>query len=198
VVAPVLSLERVTKYFGTKRAVHEISLTVFAGDRVALLGENGSGKSTLLAIASGVIDGDSGMVVRPASVGYAPEKPDIPDHLMVSEWLDVVASLQGVRSPEVEGLGVEALLGRRIAALSTGQRQRVSLCAALLGSPALLVLDEPTNGLDAETRNVVVRRLRSSTVLLATHDVELVRQVEARILHLRAGQFTAVEAPARA
>jgi ABC-type multidrug transport system ATPase subunit len=198
VVAPVLSLERVTKYFGTKRAVHEISLTVLAGERVALLGENGSGKSTLLAIAAGVIDANSGRVVRPASVGYAPEKPDIPDHLLVSEWLDVVASLQGARSPEVEGLDVEALLGRRISALSTGQRQRVSLCAALTGSPALLVLDEPTNALDAETRDGVVRRLRGSTVLLATHDVELVRRVEARVLHLRAGQCSAVEARARA
>jgi ABC-2 type transport system ATP-binding protein len=198
VVAPVLSLDRVTKYFGTKRAVHEISLTVFAGERVALLGDNGSGKSTLLAIAAGVIDPNSGRVVRPASVGYAPEKPDIPDHLLVSEWLDVVASLQGVGSPEVEGLGVEALLGRRISALSTGQRQRVSLCAALLGTPALLVLDEPTNALDAETRDAVVRRLRESTVLLATHDVELVRQVEARVLHVRAGQCSAVEARARA
>ncbi len=197
-VAPVLSLDRVTKYFGTKRAVHEISLTVFAGERVALLGDNGSGKSTLLAIAAGVIDPNSGRVVRPASVGYAPEKPDIPDHLLVSEWLDVVASLQGVGSPEVEGLGVEALLGRRISALSTGQRQRVSLCAALLGTPALLVLDEPTNALDAETRDAVVRRLRESTVLLATHDVELVRQVEARVLHVRAGQCSAVEARARA
>jgi ABC-2 type transport system ATP-binding protein len=189
VVAPVLSLQGVTKYFGTRRAVHDVSLDVTAGERVALLGDNGSGKSTLLAMASGVLDPDHGRIDRPATVGYAPEKPDIPDHLLVSEWLDVVASLKGTRAHGVDGLGVDALLGRRVAALSTGQRQRVSLCAALLGGPALLVLDEPTNGLDDETRSVVIERLRGATVLLATHDVELVDRLQARVIRLEAGRL---------
>ncbi len=186
-VAPVLTLDRVTKYFGTKRALHDVSLELQPGDRLALLGDNGSGKSTLLAVASGVIDPDRGRVHRPPSVGYAPEKPDIPDHLLVSEWLDIVASLKGVRVDGVDDLAVGALLGRRIAALSTGQRQRVSLCAAFLGHPTLLVLDEPTNGLDDETRTVVLDRLRTATVFFATHDVELVKQIDAHAIRLRDG-----------
>jgi ABC-type multidrug transport system ATPase subunit len=188
VVAAVLTLERVTKYFGTKRALHDVSLALQPGDRLALLGDNGSGKSTLLAVASGVMDPDRGRVHRPPSVGYAPEKPDIPDHLLVSEWLDVVASLKGVRVEGVDALAVGALLGRRIAALSTGQRQRVSLCAAFLGNPTLLVFDEPTNGLDDETRAVVLDRLRTTTVLFSTHDVELVNQIDAGVIRLKDGR----------
>jgi ABC-2 type transport system ATP-binding protein len=185
----VLRLESVTKFFGTKRALHDASLTVRSGDRVALLGENGSGKSTLLAIACGVLDADYGKVERPPSAGYAPEKPDIPDHLLVSEWLDVVASLKRARAADADTLPIRALLGRRVSALSTGQRQLVSLTAAMLGEPALLVLDEPTNGLDVDVRAAVIERLRSSTLLVATHDAALVEALGARVLRMNEGRL---------
>jgi ABC-type multidrug transport system ATPase subunit len=188
-VAPVLALERVTKYFGTKGAVRDVSLVMWRGDRVAIVGDNGSGKSTLLALASGVLDPDSGRVERPPSVGYAPEKPDIPDHLLVSEWLDVVASLKRSRWHESLGVGVGPLLGRRVSELSTGQRQRVSLCAAFLADPPLLVLDEPTNGLDVDARAATVDRLRTSTLLLATHDDDLVERLGARVVRMKDGRF---------
>jgi ABC-2 type transport system ATP-binding protein len=192
----VLTLDRVTKYFGTRRAVHDVSLALMARHRVAIVGDNGSGKSTLLALASGVLDPDYGRVERPVSIGYAPEKPDIPDHLLVVEWLDVVASLKGAPRLETEGLGVGPLLGKRVSALSTGQRQRVSLCAALLGEPRLLVLDEPTNGLDADARTAVIDKLRTSTLLVATHDLDLVESLGAHVMRMKDGRFVEDGAPA--
>jgi ABC-type multidrug transport system ATPase subunit len=180
----------VTKYFGAKRAVYQVSLALHAGDRIALVGDNGSGKSTLLAIASGALDPDDGRAERPGSTGYAPERPDLPDHLLVSEWLDVVASLKRARGRDIAELGIEPLLGRRVSALSSGQRQRVSLAAALLGDPALLVLDEPTNALDADARAFIIGKLRASTLLFATHDQELIENLGARVVRMTQGRLT--------
>ena len=125
----MLKICNVTKWFGSRRVLDDVSLEVARGERVVVLGENGSGKSTLLQIVSGVIDADDGDVSLPHAIGYAPEKPDIPDHLLAREWLDLVASLKRARAITNE-LGVSELLGRKIGALSLGQRQRVSLVAA--------------------------------------------------------------------
>lgn len=188
-VTQMLELERVTKYFGSKLAVRDATLLVRAGERVVVMGDNGSGKSTLLAIASGVLDADSGRVGRPKTIGYAPEKPDIPDHLLVAEWLDVVASLKRARRADDDDLGIRSLLGKRVSALSLGQRQRVSLSACFLGKPEMLVLDEPTNALDRDARAAVIARLRIGTALVATHDRELVGSLNARVVQMNDGRL---------
>jgi|HubBroStandDraft_1064217.scaffolds.fasta_scaffold12492_7 ABC-type multidrug transport system ATPase subunit len=188
-VTQMLELERVTKYFGSKLAVRDATLLVRAGERVVVMGDNGSGKSTLLAIASGVLDADSGRVGRPKTIGYAPEKPDIPDHLLVAEWLDVVASLKRARRADDDDLGIRSLLGKRVSALSLGQRQRVSLSACFLGKPEMLVLDEPTNALDRDARAAVIARLRIGTALVATHDRELVGSLDARVVQMNDGRL---------
>jgi ABC-type multidrug transport system ATPase subunit len=172
-VAPLLSLTGITKFFGTKRVVRQVGLEVRAGERVVLLGSNGSGKSTLLAIAAGVLEPDDGRIVRTTAIGYAPEKPDIPEHLLVVEWLDVVGSLKKARFRPEDDLGIAPLLGTRVGALSLGQRQLLSLVAAWMGDPPLLLLDEPTNALDVASRDAVIERLRTRTVLVPTHDREL-------------------------
>jgi len=188
-VSQMLELERVTKYFGSKLAVRDATLLVRAGERVVVMGDNGSGKSTLLAIASGVLDADSGRVGRPKTIGYAPEKPDIPDHLLVAEWLDVVASLKRARRADDDDLGIRSLLGKRVSALSLGQRQRVSLSACFLGKPEMLVLDEPTNALDRDARAAVIARLRIGTALVATHDRELAGSLNARVVQMSDGRL---------
>ncbi len=190
-VAEALKLKGVSKFFGSRRAVHAATIEVRPGERVAVLGGNGSGKSTLLAIASGVLDADKGYVERPAGIGYAPEKPDIPDHLLVAEWIDVVGSLKRAQLHDADEFGIRPLLGRRVSALSLGQRQRLSLCTAFLGEPQLLVLDEPTNALDHDARVALIRRLLGSTVLLATHDTELVANLAARVVQMEDGQILA-------
>jgi len=160
----------------------DVSLEVRAGERVVVLGENGCGKSTLLQLVAGVLEAYEGSIVVPDAIGYAPEKPDLPDHLLAREWLDVVASLK--RAGWRDELDVGPLLGRKIGALSLGQRQRVSLVAAFTGDPPLLVLDEPTNALDAATREAVIARLERSTALVATHDREFADRVATRVLRL--------------
>ncbi len=177
---PLLQLTGITKFFGTKRVVRHVDLEVHAGERVVLLGTNGSGKSTLLSIAAGVLEPDQGHIERAGAFGYAPEKPDIPEHLLVVEWLDVVGSLKKTRFRPEDDLGIAPLLGTRVGALSLGQRQRLSLVAACMGDPPLLLLDEPTNALDVASRDAVIERLRTRTVLVATHDRELTQALATR------------------
>ena len=138
----MLSVRHVTKWFGARRVLDDVSLEVERGERVVLFGDNGCGKSTLLQLVTGVIETYEGTIRAPFPIGYAPEKPDIPDHLLGHEWLDLVASLKGCAWHRE--LGVDALLGCEVGAMSLGQRQRISLVAALTGTPELLVLDEPT------------------------------------------------------
>jgi len=181
----MLKIRHLTKWFGARRVLDDLSLDVERGERVVVLGENGCGKSTLLQIVCGVVDADEGDVRIPDAIGYAPEKPDIPDHLLAREWLDLVASLK--RAPaHTSELGVSELLGRKVGALSLGQRQRVSLAAAFTGEPPLLVLDEPTNALDADSREAVIARLSDATALIATHDRDFADRVASRIVVLAA------------
>ena len=180
----MLTCRHLTKWFGTKRVLDDVSLDVARGERVVLLGTNGSGKSTLLRIVAGIVEAFEGSVAVPPSLGYAPEKPDLPDHLLAGEWLDLVASLK--RAPWPDELGVGELLGRKIGALSLGQRQRVSLVAAFTGDPPLVVLDEPTNALDGAARDELGARLAGSTALVATHDRDFAERVATRIVTLGA------------
>lgn len=179
------------KSLGQRPVLRGVSLTLSRGERVVVLGDNGSGKSTLLSIVGGMLEPDQGEIQVCKSLGFAPEKPDLPDHLLVGEWLDLVASLKGLRSAGELSFGVRELLGTRMSALSLGQRQRVSLASAWLGNPELLVLDEPTNGLDAETQAEVTARLTSASVLLATHDRTLAAAVGTRVVTVRAGVLSA-------
>jgi ABC-2 type transport system ATP-binding protein len=183
----VVSLDRVTKRFGARTVLRGANLEVRDGERVVLLGDNGSGKSTLLQIVAGVLDADSGGVRVSRPLGYAPEKPDMPDHLFVREWLDVIASLKRARWDDTDTgmLSIQPFLRTKISALSLGQRQRVSLTAALLGAPPLLVLDEPTNALDSASRAALVARLATTTALVATHDRQLAHELGARVVFLR-------------
>ena len=192
----ILEARALWKTLGRRLVLRGASLEVDAGERLVVLGSNGSGKSTLLQLLSGVLEPDRGDVLVRGSVGYVPEKPDLPDHLLVSEWLDVVASLKGLaRLPEL-AFGAGDLRGARTAALSLGQRQRVSLAAAWMGDPAILLLDEPTNGLDAATREELVTRLSAPgrTALVATHDAALADVVGTRRVFVRGGDVVAASA----
>jgi ABC-type multidrug transport system ATPase subunit len=176
----MLSIRNVTQWFASHRVLDAFSLDVARGERVVLLGGNGSGKSTLLQLVTGVLDAFQGSIRVPDAIGYAPEKPDMPDHLLAGEWLDLVASLKRARWRDE--LDVGTFLGRKIGALSLGQRQRVSLVAAFTGEPPLLVLVEPTNALDVDAREAVIARVRASTALVATHDRDFADRVATRIV----------------
>lgn len=186
----ILDARDIRKLLGRRVVLRAASLTLQRGERVVVLGDNGSGKSTLLQIVGGVLSPDHGQLEIHGALGFAPEKPDLPEHLLVGEWLDVVASLKGLKHVGDLPFGVAELSGTRASALSLGQRQRVSLASAWLGAPELLVLDEPTNGLDVDTQAELVMRLSGLSALIATHDRAFADAVATRVVSVREGALS--------
>lgn len=183
----MLELLAIRKSFSGLAILRGASLSVRSGERLVCFGENGSGKSTLLQVAAGVIDAESGTRRLSVPFGFAAEKPDLPEHLAVGEWLSLIASLKGLRELGPLPFGVAAFTRQRSSSLSLGERQRVSLASAWLGDPALLILDEPTNGLDSDSQAELSQRLRSATALIATHDRPFAAAIATRTLTLEAG-----------
>ncbi|RNL84588.1 ATP-binding cassette domain-containing protein [Halostreptopolyspora alba] len=207
--------------YGRTRALTGVTLDT-GGGVFGLLGPNGAGKSTLLRLLAGTLRPRSGRLVvgghdlaRASArrgirrlVGYLPERPELYPHLTVREFLDYTALLNGVvdarQRSELAGNAMERLaltLEARtgIAALSTGTRQRVAIAHALLGEPPLLVLDEPTAGMDPMHRHRVRTLLaeigRTATVVLSTHDLDDVRLLCDRVAVLRGGTAIFVGSP---
>jgi ABC-type multidrug transport system ATPase subunit len=186
----IVQARAVSKAYGLRQVLRGVDLTVARGERVVVVGSNGSGKSTLLLVLAGVLRADEGDVRVEGPIGFAPEKPDLPDHLVVAEWLDLVASLKGLRARPVSPFGVDGLAGSKLGALSLGQRQRVSLAAACLGSPSILLLDEPTNGIDDGSRAELEARLSGASALVATHDRAFAERVGTRVVAMQEGRVT--------
>jgi ABC-type multidrug transport system ATPase subunit len=212
--AAVLAVVAVSKRLGARKVLDAASLSLAPGELAALVGENGVGKSTLLRVVAGIVAPDAGDVhiaghslgaarTRAlASLGFVPEKADLPEHLRASEWLDLVAALK--RAPRagaalLDELGASPFVHQRLGSLSLGQARRIALAAALIGAPRVLVLDEPTNGLDAEAMDVLAGVLtrargtgepgRARAVLFATHDRAYARRLDARVLTLADGRI---------
>jgi ABC-type multidrug transport system ATPase subunit len=196
---------------GRRRVLADVSLAAARGELVALVGANGAGKSTLLGAIGGVLAPDRGAVtVDGASVwgaerdrrrarraiGYVPEAADPPGYLTCDEVLALVAATK--RAPALapalrDRLGLDPIADVRIDRMSLGQRRRACLGAALVGDPALLVLDEPDNGLDPSGADTLVAVLREraqagAAVLIASHDAALVDRLGARRVHLADGR----------
>ncbi len=205
-MSELLRLEGVRKHRAGRKVLDRFDLSVCSGDRIVLFGENGSGKSTVIALVVGLLAPERGSVsitgVRLErdrasalrNVGYAPDRPDAPDHLRVDEWFAIVASLRRAPLPApqtLEPLRIVEVERLPLRALSFGQKRRVAIATALIGSPPLLVLDEPTVGLDAEAVPSLVRLLRAHTdagggVLCATHDAAFASAVATRTVTLPA------------
>ena len=204
-----------TKEYGQQRAVDQISLTASPGEIVGFLGPNGAGKSTTMKIATGYLAPTSGTVevngfdvqtqsmdVR-RSVGYLPEHNPLYLDLYVKEYLRFTGSLHGLRGSdltrritdviELVGLGREQ--HKHIGQLSKGYRQRVGLAQALLHNPPVLILDEPTTGLDpnqlAEIRQVIRNAGRDKTVLFSTHIMQEVEAICDRVVIINRGHIVA-------
>ncbi len=200
----MLEVQNISKKLGAVHAVDDVSLQIGEGERVAVRGDNGAGKSTLLRLIAGVLEPDRGSVLWQGeplrgrsrrAVGYVPEAADAPPHLTVSELLHLIASTKGCDpcSRElVETLGLPDLLGARIGELSLGQRRRACLAAALVGDPGLLILDEPTNGLDPTAITDLETLLlagESRATLFVTHDQTFASAVATRTLGMQAGKL---------
>jgi ABC-2 type transport system ATP-binding protein len=210
----VLALAHISKSFGARRALDDVSLDVKTGEAVLLVGRNGAGKTTLLRIATGFLDPDAGEIAidgiaiadrsrAQARLGYLPEHAPAPAELTVRDHLTTRARLKGCARDAVDrAMEAAAITGdgeRRIGTLSKGFRQRVGLADALLGEPPLLVLDEPTSGMDPiqtkELRAHLIAAAKQRAVLVSSHAVADLEGLAARIAVLRDGKLVAVDTP---
>ncbi len=215
----MLTAERLTKRFGARVAVDDVSIDLAAGEILALLGPNGAGKTTTLRMLAGLIEPSSGVVRLDGSpierhtlarlrarIGFLTESPGLWDRLTVRDNLLTYARLNGLAAPE---RAVAATLDRfaigmratdKTAQLSKGLKQRVALARTLLHDPDILLLDEPTSGLDPESardvRELIVQlRDHGKAVLLSTHNLDEVDRLATRVAVLRT-QLVAADSPA--
>ena len=196
-----LRLEHISKSIGKQQVLNDVSLSMQDGEIVGLLGPNGAGKSTLMKIMVGLWKAD-GVVEVPERIGYLPEQNPLYEEMYVREYLLFMGAFVLERSELKER--VEALIRRvgltpevhkKIGQLSKGYRQRVGLAQALLSDPDLLVLDEPTTGLDpnqlVEIRTLIKQVGRDRMVILSTHILSEVREICDRVIVLDHGQLKA-------
>jgi ABC-2 type transport system ATP-binding protein len=219
-VPAAIKLESVSKRYGSKTVIHDVSFAVEKGEIVGFLGPNGAGKTTTMRMIAGYTAPTSGRVtvagfdmathnVEAARVlGYLPERPPLYDTLNVSAYLRFVAKVKGVQGPAMQAeldrvitaCHLEAVIGQEIFKLSKGYRQRLGLAQALLGDPEVLLLDEPTAGLDPgqiqETREVIRAFGERHAVLLSTHILAEATLICRRVAIIHQGRLLAIDSPA--
>lgn len=211
----MIEVSHLTKKYGHRLAVEDVSFAVVDGGICGLLGPNGAGKSTIMNILTGYLSATSGQVTvaghplpeeadaAKKCVGYLPEQPPLYPEMTVQEYLDFAAELKGIKKAErkeqvrsaARRTGLEKVLSRLIRSLSKGYRQRVGIAQALLGSPKLIILDEPTVGLDPaqviEIRKLIRELGQAHTVILSSHILSEVQAVCQQVLILSKGRLAA-------
>lgn len=209
----MIELKAVTKRYGAVEAIHDISFTAPRGQIVGLLGQNGAGKTTTLNILTGYMPPTSGQVLVDGldmlthsreckhAIGYLPEKPPLYDEMTVRAYLRFVCALKEVARKSIpahvdeimEVCGLTEVAGRVIGHLSKGYRQRVGVAQALCGDPPVLVLDEPTVGLDprqvVEIRALMRQLGRNHTVIFSSHLLSEIQQLCQRAVILHRGKL---------
>ena len=212
-----IQIQHLNKYIGKQHVLNDICLTINDGEVVGLLGPNGAGKSTLMKIMVGVWDATNGELQVPKSIGFLPEQNPLYEDMYVREYLRFFVELRSnnqlpishsqspishgqspiSHSQQVEDLiervGLTAEAHKRVGQLSKGYRQRVGLAQAMIGNPELLILDEPTTGLDPnqlEDIRALIREMgKDCTVILSTHILQEVRQMCSRVVIIDHGQI---------
>ena len=209
----IVETRNITKLFGKQKALDAISFTVNKGELVGFLGPNGAGKSTTMKIITGYLPQDEGDILIDGQkvsgqnleykkqIGYLPEHNPLYTDLYVKEFLEITAGFYHLKNKkqriaemiELTGLGIEQ--HKKIRALSKGYRQRVGLAQALIHDPSILILDEPTTGLDPnqleEIRALIRQISKEKTVILSSHIMQEVEAVCNRVLIINKGKIVA-------
>jgi ABC-2 type transport system ATP-binding protein len=211
----MIDVTNVSKAYGPVQALHDVSFQVAAGEIIGLLGPNGAGKTTMMKVLTGYLQPDSGTVLVEGldvethalqvqqRIGYLPENAPLYPELTVQAYLRMIADLRQVPVEEqparlsdaVRATALEDHLTRPIGQLSKGYRQRVGLAQAILHKPKLLILDEPTAGLDptqiVEVRHLIRRLAKQATVMISTHILSEVEATCDRVIILLNGEVRA-------
>lgn len=208
-----ISVSQVSKQYGTQKALDQVSFEIGTGELVGFLGPNGAGKSTLMKIITGYLSADGGSVVINgetvetknisirSQIGYLPENNPLYTDLYVREYLEMVAGFYKLQHKKeqvlkmIELTGLKAEQHKKIGMLSKGYRQRVGLAQALIHDPAVLILDEPTTGLDPnqleEIRQLIRAISANKTVMLSTHIMQEVEAICSRVIIINQSKLVA-------
>ena len=208
-----ITVSNLTKIYGTQKAVNNISFTVGRGEIVGFLGPNGAGKSTTMKMITGYLQADSGIITvggqtvslnslsTKKKIGYLPELNPLYYDMYVREYLDFTGGIQQVKNlalkveAVIETVGLQLEANKKIGQLSKGYKQRVGLAAALIHNPEVLILDEPTTGLDPnqiiEIREVIKRLGKDKTVLFSSHILQEVEAICDRVIIINRGNIVA-------
>ena len=209
-----ISVKNIVKTYGTQRAVDGISFEIPSGEIVGFIGPNGAGKSTTMKIITGFLSDFEGEVLvngidvrqNPIevkkSIGYLPEHNPLYLEMYVKEYLMFVAKIYGLNKDTekivddiIKRVGLEKEVHKKISMLSKGYRQRVGLAAVLVHDPKVLILDEPTTGLDPnqliEIRSLIEAEGKSKTIMLSTHIMQEVEAICDRVIIINNGQIVA-------
>ena len=198
-----IRIEHLNKHIGKQHVLKDVNLTISDGEVIGLLGPNGAGKSTLMKIMVGVWDATSGEVQVPKSVGFLPEQNPLYEDMYVREYLRFFVELRTnsqlpiSHSQQVEDLisrvGLTSEANKRVGQLSKGYKQRVGLAQAMIANPELLILDEPTTGLDPnqleDIRTLIREMGKDRTVILSTHILQEVKQMCSRVIIIDHGEI---------
>lgn len=214
----MIEVKNLTKKYGTFEAVKDISFTINDGEIVGFLGPNGAGKSTTMNMITGFIEPTEGSIIidgldiekKPrqvkAKIGYMPENVPLYKELTVREFLDYIADLKGIKRIEkkeavnkvIDESGLKNVENKLISNISRGYKQRASLAAALVGNPEILILDEPTVGLDPkqviEIRNLIKSFKGKHTVLLSSHILSEVSNMCDKVIVINNGKILKIDA----
>ena len=214
----MLEVKNLVKRYGNKYAVDDISFTVERGEILGFLGPNGAGKSTTMNIITGYLSSTEGTVTidgheiledpiaAKSHIGYLPEQPPLYMDMTVKEYLNFMYELKKVKLPRQKHIEdicrtvkIDHVYTRLIRNLSKGYKQRVGVAQALLGSPELLILDEPTVGLDPkqiiEIRNLIKELGKNHTVILSSHILPEVQAICERVIVINDGKIIADDTP---
>lgn len=209
----MLNVNHLTRHYGSFTAVDDVSFSINKGEIIGLLGHNGAGKTTIMKIISGYLEADKGHVslndislnntpkLFQQHLGYLPENLPVYPEMCVAEYLDYAADLKGLKLNNkvteikrvIKATDLSSKLLAPIHTLSRGYKQRVGVAQAILGKPKLLILDEPTNGLDPEQtqhmRQLIRNIAEDATVILSTHIMQEVNALCDRVLILKTGKL---------